>query len=136
MQLFGFCWYSLQSPDQRRGDHGEPMVETVRILGHESCSAPRSDPKKVEEVEKVEKKSKGRSRLSQGLIFLKVAYCRQGIFIFFLKLPPSLCFLKMSPSFSHFVKAGLHSWPRFFLTPFRYQKGHFSHAVYLVINYT
>ena len=37
------------------------------------------------------------------------------------------------------LKAGLHSWPRFwcfFLTPFRYQTRHFSHGVYLVINYT
>ena len=34
-------------------------------------------------------------------------------------------------------KAGLHSWPSFFFnTPFRYQKGHFSNAVYVVFNYT
>ena len=40
------------------------------------CAAPRSDPKKLEELEKVETKSLGRSALSQGLIFLKVALCR------------------------------------------------------------
>ena len=45
-------------------------------------AAPRSDPKKVEKLEKVEKNSQGRSLLSQGLIFLKVGLCRQGIFIF------------------------------------------------------
>ena len=49
---------------------------------HARWSAPRSDPKKLEKLEKVETISQGRSALSQGVIFLKVAPCIQGIFIF------------------------------------------------------
>ena len=44
-----------------------------------TLTAPRSDPKKLEKLEKVETKSQGRSALSQGMIFLKV--CRQDIFV-------------------------------------------------------
>ena len=72
-----------------------------------SPAAPRSDPKKVEKLEKVEKKSQGRSLLSQGLIFLKVALCRQGIFMFFSRASRSgsVCvFLRCLQVFSYFLK--------------------------------
>ena len=63
-----------------------PLHEGVQVyLQKVSLTAPRSDPKKVEKVEKVETKSHGRSALSHGLIFLKVALCRQGIRIFVLR---------------------------------------------------
>ena len=67
-----------------------PYVENVtRIVGIEKSAkgsftikltAPISDHKKLEKLEKVVTKFQGRSALSQGLIFLKVALCRQGIF--------------------------------------------------------
>ena len=44
-------------------------------------SAPRSDPKKLEKLEKVEAKSQGRSALSQGLIFLKLSVDKGFLFL-------------------------------------------------------
>ena len=50
-------------------------------LPRQASSPSGSDLKKLEKLEKVETESHGRSALSQGLIFLQVAFCRQGILI-------------------------------------------------------
>ena len=75
------------------------MQQPAHLL--HTSSAPRSDPKKLE---KLETKSEGRSALSQGLIFLKVALCRQGIFIFVSRSESVWVFSRCLQVSSYFLK--------------------------------
>ena len=73
----------------------------------EYCSkyaAPRSDPKKLYEFEKVKTKTLSRSALSQSLIFRKVTLCRQGICIFVSKSQSVWVFSRCLQLFSYFLK--------------------------------
>ena len=91
---------------------GKRFVKTGRVisspffrrfeLGYNP--APRSDRKKLVKLERIKTKSRGHSALSQGLVFLKVALCRQEIFIFVSRSGSVWVFSRCLQVFSYFLK--------------------------------
>ena len=104
------CCYA--SPRLRRGFQCRFWKFTCVLRLGLPRSPDQTDPKKLEKLEKVETKSQSRLAHSQGLIFLKVVLCRQGIFYFCLKVGKRLGFLKVSPSFVLFFSRSLKVFSR------------------------